>query len=82
MVEDLALSAKVKVALFDLASKIQINADDGTVTIDLVDDIQAAKNREQIKKVAMKIEGVKQVIISGKNVREQHGHVNPFQNIG
>ena len=82
MVEDLALSAKVKVALFDLASKIQIEADDGTVTIDLVDDIQAAKNKEQIKKAAMKIEGVKQVIISGKNVREQHGHVNPFQNIG
>ncbi len=81
MVEDLALSAKVKVALFDFASKIQIEADDGTITIDLADDIQAAKNREQIKKAAMNIEGVKQVIIRGKNVREQHGYVNPFQNI-
>ena len=77
MVKDLALSAKVKVGLFHLASKIQIEADNGKVTIDLVDDTQAIKNKEEIKKITRQMEGVKEVIIRG----EQHGHVNPFQNI-
>ncbi len=80
MVEDLALSAKIKVGLFHLATKIQIKTDDGKVTIDLVDDIQALKNKEEIKRVALKMEGVKEVIIRGMS--EQQGHVNPFQNIG
>ena len=80
LVEDLALSAKIKVALIPLASKIRIEADNGKVTIDLVDDIQALKNKEEIKKIAIKVEGVKKVIIRGRN--EQQGHVNPFQNIG
>ena len=77
LVDDLALSAKVKVGLSHLASKIKIEADNGKVIIDLADDIQALKNREGIKKITLNIEGVKDVIIRG----EQHGHVNPFQNI-
>ncbi|MBN2418252.1 MAG: cytidylate kinase-like family protein [Deltaproteobacteria bacterium] len=79
-VEDLALAAKVKVGLFNLASKINIEADDGKVIIDLADDIQAIKNREEIKTLTGKMEGVKEVVIRGKS--EQQGHVNPFQNIG
>ena len=77
MVEDFSLSAKVKTGLFHLATKIQIEADNGKVLIDLVDDIQAIKNKEEIKKLALKMEGVKTVVIRG----EQHSHVNPFQNI-
>jgi cytidylate kinase len=80
MVEDLALSAKIKVGLFNMASKIKIEADDGKVTIDLLDDIQALKNREEIKKLTRKMDGVKEVVIRGRS--EQQGHVNPFQNIG
>jgi hypothetical protein len=64
--EDLALSAKIKVGLFHLATQINIQADDGKVTIDMADDIQAIKNKEKIEKLTQKMEGVKEVTFSGK----------------
>lgn len=74
MIEDLALSAKIKVGLFHLATQIMIKADDGKVNIDLADDIQAIKNKEKIKELAQEMEGVKEVIFTGKEyVRD-----NPF----
>lgn len=82
MVEDLALSAKVKVALISVASQIRVKADEGMIFISETSDNLAPKNKEQIKKIAMQVEGVKEVVINEKIVREQHGHVNPFQNIG
>ena len=82
IVENLALSAKVKVGLNGIAPKIKVVADDGTVFLTETDDNLTAKNEEQIKKIAMQIEGVKEVTINKKVVREQYGHVNPFQNIG
>ena len=74
MLEDLALSAKIKVGLFHLATQIKIRADDGRVTIDLADDIQALKNKEKIEKLTRKMEGVEEVIFAGKELVRD----NPF----
>lgn len=82
MVEDLSLAAKVRVGLLDITSRIQVEADEGKVFINSTDDSLTVKNKEQINKIVMKIEGVKEAIINEKVVRTQHGHVNPFQNIG
>ena len=82
MVEDLALSAKVKAALIDVTPHIQVKADQNMIYINGTGDSLTEKNREQIKNIALQIEGVKDVTINKKIIREQHGHVNPFQNIG
>jgi len=82
IVEDLALAAKVRVGLLGVTSKIQVEADEGKVFINVSDDNLTAKNKEQIKEIVSRIEGVKEVIINEKVVRTQQGHVNPFQNIG
>ena len=63
-----------KVGLFHLATQIKIKADNGKVTIDLANDIQASKNKEKIKELTQKMEGVKEVIFTGKEyIRD-----NPF----
>jgi cytidylate kinase len=82
MVEDLALAAKVRVGLLGITSKIQVEADEGKVFVNIADDNMAAKNKEQINEIVTRIEGVTEVIINEKAVRTQQGHVNPFQNIG
>ena len=82
MVEDLALSVKVKVALVSIAPKIQVTADHGKVFISGIDDPLVAKSKAKINTIAMQIEGVEDVIFNERVPREQHGHVNPFQNIG
>jgi cytidylate kinase len=82
MVEDLALSAKIKVALIKIAPKIQVTADHGKIFISGIDDSQLAKNEARIKAIAMQVEGVEDVIFNVREPRKQHGHVNPFQNIG
>ena len=82
MVEDLALSVKVKVALVSIAPKIQVSADHGKVFISGIDDPLVAKSKAKINTIAMQIEGVEDVIFNERVPREQHGHVNPFQNIG
>jgi len=82
MVEDLALSAKVKAALIDIAPHVEVKTDEGMIYINGTGDSLTEKNREQIKNTTLKIEGVKDVTINEKIRREQHGHVNPFQNIG
>ena len=82
IVEDLALSAKVKVNLVKIAPKIQVTADHGKIFISGIDDTLVAKNKTQINTIAMQVEGVEEVIFYVREPREQHGHVNPFLNIG
>lgn len=74
LLEDLALAAKIKVGLFHLATQINVKADNGKITIDLADDIQALKNKERIKVTTQKMEGVEEVIFIGK----EHIRDNPF----
>lgn len=83
LIEDLALAAKVKVALVKIVPKIQISCDHGKIFIDGTDaDSTLVKNKDQINTIAMQFEGVEEVIFNIKKPREQVGHVNPFQNIG
>jgi cytidylate kinase len=82
MVEDLALSAKVKAHLVKIAPKVQVAADHSRICISGTDDILVAKTKAQIETIAMQVEGVEEVTFAVKVPREQHGHVNPFQNIG
>jgi cytidylate kinase len=82
MVEDLALSAKVKVDLVKIAPNIHVAADHGKIFISGIDDTLVAKYRAQIDTIAMQVEGVEEVIFNVRVTREQRGHVNPFQNIG
>jgi cytidylate kinase len=82
IVEDLALSAKVKAHLVRITPKIQVAADHGRVFISGVDETVLAKNKAQIESIAREVEGVEEVIFNVRVAPEQHGHVNPFQNIG
>jgi cytidylate kinase len=82
IVEDLALSAKVKAHLVRISPKIQVAADRGRVFISSVDEAAVAKNKAQVESIAKEVEGVEEVIFNVRVAPEQHGHVNPFQNIG
>ena len=75
MVEDLALAARVKAHLVELAPRIQVAADHGKIYIFQADSAQ-------VKTIAMQVDGVEEVIFKQKMPPEQRGHVNPFQNIG
>jgi cytidylate kinase len=82
MVEDLSLSAKVKLDLVKIVPEIQVTADQGKIFISGIDDTIVAKNKAQIHTIAMQIEGVDEVIFNVRVLRKPYGHVNPFQNIG
>ena len=82
MVEDLALSAKVKADLVEISPRIQVASDHGRIFISGMDDAHLAKNKDRINTTALQVDGVEEVIFNASVSREQHGHVNPFQNIG
>jgi cytidylate kinase len=82
VVENLALSAKVKAHLVKIAPKVQVAADGGRIFISGIDETVVAKNKAQIESIAREVEGVEEVIFNVRVAPEQHGHVNPFQNIG
>jgi cytidylate kinase len=82
LVEDLALAAKVKAHLVKIAPRLQVRADRGKIRISGTEDTLADKNKAQIETIAMQVEGVEEVTFDMRVPREQHGHVNPFQNIG
>jgi cytidylate kinase len=82
IVENMALSAKVRAHLVKVAPKIQVAADRGRIFISGVDETVVAKNRAHIESIAREVEGVEEVIFKVRVAPEQHGHVNPFQNIG
>jgi cytidylate kinase len=82
MVDDLALAATVEAHLIQMKPKIEVTADNGKVFIHELDENHILKNRDRMTEVAMQIKGVNEVVFVTKMPREQHGHVNPFQNIG
>ena len=82
MVEDLALAAKVRAELVKIVPRIKVSADHGKIFIGEIGHIIGKKDPAKIKEITMGIEGVDEVIFDEKVLREQHGHVNPFQNIG
>ncbi len=81
LVEDLALAATVKADLAKIAPHIKVTADSGRVFIGNPVDEAGNKDDDQIKTLAMQVEGVEEVIFSASAPKESHGHVNPFHNI-
>ena len=82
LVDNLALSAKVKANLVDIAPKIQVAADHGSIHIRNLDKTPGSADEAQIKEIAMQVEGVEEVTFGVSASREQHDHINPFHNIG
>jgi cytidylate kinase len=84
IINDLALSAKVQACLVKIAPMVKVTADDGAVTIGNIDDSLASKNgiMAAMKELAANVGGVKEVIFTVIEIREQHNHINPFHNIG
>ena len=81
LVEDLALAAKVKASLAEIAPKVQVEADKGTVYIGRLNgDSANVEKIFKIKSIAQQIEGACEVIIN-LGV-QQNDHINPFHNIG
>ena len=81
LVDDLALSATVKAALVKIAPKIKTAADHGKIHISNLDNETGSKDEAQIKTIAMKVDGVEEVLFEAHVSKEQHNHVNPFYNI-
>jgi len=83
ILNNLLLSAKVHAALVKVSPTIRVTADDGVVTIG---DIEAPLNVtnevfNEIRRIAEKTEGVKDVILGIHEKTGRHHAVNPFHNI-
>ncbi|MFZ0243515.1 MAG: cytidylate kinase family protein [Desulfobacterales bacterium] len=81
LVEDLALAATVKADLAKITPNIKVTAHNGKIFIGAIGDEPGSKDEDQIKAVAMRVDGVEEVIFNPSVPKEQHGHVNPFHNI-
>jgi cytidylate kinase len=82
---DLALSAKVLANLVTIAPKINVRSEDGVVVITNTDSALSLTSDliSEIKEIALKVEGVKEVILNGiTKGPTQQNHINPFHNIG
>lgn len=81
--DDLALAARVQASLAGIAPKIKVRADDGVVYLSNVGDPVNMENKTiaEIKKLAGKAEGVKELKLDFYSDKEEN-HINPFHNIG
>ena len=81
LVDDLALSAKVKANLAKIAPKIKVTADQGEISIINVDQVLGSEDEAQIRRIAMQVEGVEHVVFNLSAPKALHDHINPFYNI-
>jgi cytidylate kinase len=81
LVDDLALSAKVKANLAKIAPKIRVTANQGKIHIHNVDQVLGSEDEAQIKRIAMQVEGVEHVVFNLSAPKDLHEHINPFHNI-
>ena len=82
---DLALSANVLAKLIAIAPKINVRSENGVVFITNTDSALSLTSDlvGEIKEIALKVEGVKEVILNGiTKGPTQQNHINPFHNIG
>jgi cytidylate kinase len=82
LVENLTMASKVKSELAAIVPQIQVAAHDGKISISNIAFETGSKEKDRIKAVAMQVDGVQDVVFNIKIPAEQHGHVNPFHNIG
>jgi cytidylate kinase len=83
ILNDSLLSAKVHAALVKMAPMIKVTADDGVVSIGNAEAPIHVKNEviNEIKHIAEKVDGVKEVILGVHEKTGGHHAVNPFHNI-
>ena len=83
IVNDSLLSAKVHAALVKMAPMVRVTADDGVVSIGNTEAPLNAKNDvfNEIKRVAEKVDGVKEVILCVHEKTGGYHAINPFHNI-
>jgi cytidylate kinase len=82
---DLALSANVLAKLIAIAPKINVRSENGVVFITNTDSALSLTSDlvGEIKEIALKVEGVREVILTGiTKGPTQQNHINPFHNIG
>lgn len=83
ILDDLLLSATVEAALVKVAPSIKVTADAGVVYIGNVDAPQTVKPNvlAEIRTLAQKVEGVKEVVLGLQEKKDEYHTVNPFHNI-
>jgi len=82
-IKDFALAAKVNAALIDLAPKVMVTAIDGLVYIGNIEEKKTVGSDmvDMLRKIAGKIDGVKEVQVHLIPVKEKPNHINPFYNM-
>jgi cytidylate kinase len=85
ILRNLALSANVLANLIAIAPKLNVRSENGVVFITNTDSALSLTSDlvAEIKQIALKVEGVKKVILNGiTKGPTQQNHINPFHNIG
>lgn len=83
IVNDLALASKIQANLVKIVPTVKVTADNGCVCIGSSGAILTPDNKviAEIKRIAEKEEGVKEVVLNFGTPTQQD-HINPFHNIG
>lgn len=83
ILDNLLLASEVKAAVVIIAPMVKVSADNGIVNISNMEVSKTLKPvvLAQIRSIAEKMEGVKNVIFSGQLREGDHRSVNPFHNI-
>ncbi len=81
--EDLALAARVQIAVMHLVPKVRVAADSGVVSIGNVQGKTTAATDlvAMLSKVAQAVNGVREVHVHLIPVKEKPDHINPFYNM-
>jgi cytidylate kinase len=81
--EDLALAARVQIALMHLVPKVRVIADSGLVIIGNIEEKKTAATEmvAMLTKIASAVEGVLEVNVHFISVKEKPDHINPFYNM-
>lgn len=82
LVENLALSARVKANLAKRFPRAQVAADKGMIFVSNWKQEASSREEAQVKEIAMQVEGVVKVVFNAVVKREQSDHINPFHNVG
>lgn len=83
ILNDSLLSAKIQAALIEISPNVSVTADDGVVSIGSTEVPLKVKNdvSNEMKRIAEKIDGVKEINFWLHKKTEDHHSVNPFHNI-
>jgi len=82
-IEDLALAARVQAALMHLVPRIKVTADSGSISIGNIEgkEILGTDKIDILQKLAVEIEGVKEVHMHLIPAKDKPDHINPFYNM-